>query len=576
MDESSVESRIERLEKLIEENTSLLKSLNEINSKKTDFNNESNKESEDNNTIISDINNDEISQNLKSALKLNFDKDFVKTFTHNKVIQEKKILKDISRDLIEREDILVKIKYIISEKDDIINKLSKRISDFEIKQKKSETEKKQLIELKNSVMHLRSQFESVKNELSKKTDETHDKDSIIREIKDKNNYLINEKKELKEEIKYKENKIIELSTRRTKDIDDKDRISKFESELKEKENLIKELKNNISAFSDGSLKTDKKISDLLSIIDKKDNEIKKFSQIIKLKELNNNILNSQLIELKQSLAHKKDQLETIKNNKSNKSKEVLEKENNLKVLKKNLMMLKKKNEQLVSQLLTTESRLRKEKDLRIKSDPSENSKDKEKLKELSKNIENYKKREESLKALVKEKDFFILGRDQSIEKKDKEIRLLRTQDNVAKLRLKSSDDANKSLIIDKEKLTNELTNLTNEIKQLKDEKQKLDDHYKSLINLTERATKKKIRDVIQTESKKEVLQNMKINELKAIISKQKDIIETREAINKDIALSITKGISDVNLISSDVDYSILDDDNINKKIKQNIESENEN
>ncbi len=309
----------------------------------------------------------------------------------------------------------------------------------------------------------------------------------------------------------------------------------------EKDNLLTQNKDLLLKYDEGYEKSQIMKNKLNSKIDKLESDL--------LKSKNN--FDKFELKLNKEKSHLVDQIAelTIKNNSMNDRVEILNME--IADIEETLHQVKKHSDKSQSRLIDENTNLVNELD-QIK----------QKRQSLITELESLSHKTNILEIEIDKKNQLIKSL------RDTKFKLVEEQQRLVRMSLKATDELNKKLIYNNKKVTSEKELLQEEISDLKSQLTTIDDKYELELSKKDLTYKKRVREMIESESRNEVMSNVKINELKEIIKKQKIIIDERDKLSSSILENFKTDLDKISTIKDELNYSSLDvnvDDDIDSE-----------
>ncbi|MFP4400875.1 MAG: hypothetical protein ACLFPQ_03270 [Candidatus Woesearchaeota archaeon] len=333
----------------------------------------------------------------------------------------------------------------------------------------------------------------------------------------------------------------------------------------------KSIKKKIEKISYALQNTPDLLSAFKEILYEKDIEMEKMTDMLyayRARLKNQDMMKNQLTELKYSVNHFRDQFNSLKEEIKKKSDAIFSSESEIAKMQHMLDNAKRYNGLLVKHIIEQDNMI---KNLRVEKKKYLNEFEnrnlmKKKVLEHIIEINNLKKREQALKDLLGRKNDIIIEHSDNLKDKDQKLKILNNHQERIRLGIKASDDANSSLIKKIETLESKVKELKARSENFDKEKKSLENHYKMLLALNEKSTQKRLREMAEAESKKEIVLNMRISELKNMINKQKSVIDQRTDFLKNLASFASDKITNLDMLGPDIDYRTLEEKQDNYKI----------
>lgn len=230
--------------------------------------------------------------------------------------------------------------------------------------------------------------------------------------------------------------------------------------------------------------------------------------------------------------------------------------------KNEFQSLKKDNEVLIHQIVAQGHMIKTLRDEKVKVFNTSEKKAAMKKRILQQNIQinSMKIRENSLKDLIKKKDSLIKNHIELLKEKDEKIKILAEQQDLIRQEVKNADQANSFLQSGIHDLRQEILELKDSYRKLTEEKQQMEHDFKLAMEVNEKTAKKRLRELAEAESRREVVLNVKIQELKELVKKQKGVIEKREYLLGTFMNSLSEEVKSIDFKGENLDYAALEDD----------------
>ncbi|MFW6230810.1 MAG: hypothetical protein ACOC32_02180, partial [Nanoarchaeota archaeon] len=172
--------------------------------------------------------------------------------------------------------------------------------------------------------------------------------------------------------------------------------------------------------------------------------------------------------------------------------------------------------------------------------------------------EQLRKQINELKEFLKKKDAVIGDYPKLIEERDQVIKQLNEQLLVLKQEKKVIDEANTKLFAEIDYLQADLKRLDAQISEKDSEVANVRKMLAAEKQLSEQRIRKRLREFAEKETKKELMLNVRIKELTAIIEKQRDVIANINEADLNLYDQFNATISQIKQRRSSIDYSVID------------------
>ncbi len=172
--------------------------------------------------------------------------------------------------------------------------------------------------------------------------------------------------------------------------------------------------------------------------------------------------------------------------------------------------------------------------------------------------EQLRKQINELKEFLKKKDAVIGDYPKLIEERDQVIKQLNEQLLVLKQEKKVIDEANTKLFTEIDYLQADLKRLDAQISEKDSEVANVRKMLAAEKQLAEQRIRKRLREFAEKETKKELMLNVRIKELTAIIEKQRDVIANINEADLNLYDQFNATISQIKQRRSSIDYSVID------------------